>query len=117
MKRVIFILFLSLLVFSACSLFESPYKKGVYEGNGMGFGKDGKGIKLSVSIDEKGKILEVKILDHGESKDIGGKALDELVEKTLNAGDETTDTVSHATETSKGYAEALKDALEKAKNK
>lgn len=111
---------LSLIIaLSACSFFGPKYKEGVYEGEAYGYSKSKKPIKLSVAIDSEGKIRDIVILDHEETDKIGGEALKTLVDQVLNSQmsikDLEIDNVSKATETSNGFKEALKNALEKAK--
>lgn len=107
------LLVLTCFLLSACQG-EPELKAGTYEGQGQGQA-EGTPIRLSVSIDEKGEIYEVKILEQKETPDLGGKALDELVKQveTKKTGD--IDMISGATRTSEGFKQALDQALDQAR--
>jgi len=114
-------LFIIVIILSGCALFGPKYKEGVYEGEAFGYQGSKRPIKISIAIDSDEKIKEIKILDQGETEEIGGQALKDLTLQVVNSDkkidDLSIDAVSKATQTSKGFEMALKDALEKAKNK
>jgi fumarate reductase flavoprotein subunit len=56
----------------------------------------------------------MEILDHSEDEAIGGAALEELREKVLEYGSPGVDLVSGATVSSRGFLDALENALNKA---
>lgn len=95
---------------------SGKYKTGTFEGSGRGHSKEDP-IKLSVTIDESGSIYEIKILDHAETEEIGGKALRTLADEAKRKNSADVDTVSGATRTSEGFRQALKEALGRAKEK
>ena len=95
---------------------SGKYKTGTFEGSGRGYSKENP-IKLSVTIDESGSIYEIKILDHSEIEEIGGKALKTLADEAKRKNSSEVDTISGATRTSEGFRQALKDALSRAKEK
>ncbi|WP_435029335.1 FMN-binding protein [Levyella massiliensis] len=115
MKRVgqFFCLAAALIVLMAGCGQGKKLKAGTYEGIGQGNAK-GTPIRLSVTIDESGKIYEMKILEHQETPQIGGKALDKLVEQATTKNTAEVDTISGATRTSEGFRDALRAALAKA---
>lgn len=116
MKKTILILVI-IFVLTGCSL-GTTYKEGVYEGQGVGYYENENPIKLSVTIGGDGKIKDIKVLDHGESQDIGQAALDQLIKNVIDdnhARVKGIDFVSNATKTSIGFEEALLNALEKSK--
>ena len=113
-------LILLTLLLASCTMFGKTFQQGVYEGVGIGYHKDNKPIKISVTIDSQEKIRDIKILDHGETDAIGSQALKDLAQKAINLEDLENikiDAVSNATKTTNGFLEALQDALEKARNK
>ncbi|NLW52189.1 MAG: FMN-binding protein [Tissierellia bacterium] len=119
-KMNFIVLVVLIFVLSSCSMFGKTFQQGVYEGTGIGYHKDDKPIKISVTIDSEEKIRDIKILDHGESDAIGSQALKDLAKKALEINDLSDikiDAVSNATKTTNGFLEALQDALEKARNK
>lgn len=111
-KYLIAALILCFLI-SACGS-KGKYKTGTYEGSARGHSRE-MPIKLSVTIDESGAIYEIKILEHSETDEIGGKALKTLADEAKSKNTSDVDTVSGATRTSEGFRQALKGALEKAK--
>lgn len=120
-KKLIYLFLALVLILSACSFFAPKYKEGVYEGQALGYNKEKKPIRLSVSIDSKGRIRDIIVLDHSETDQIGGEALKALITQVLNSQDPIQDLeidqISKATETSDGFKKALNNALEKAKTK
>lgn len=120
-RKMIVHLLIMVIILSGCSIFGSKYKEGVYEGEAFGYQGSERPIKISIAIDSDEKIKEIVILDQGETEEIGGKALKDLTSQVVNSDksidDIKIDAVSKATQTSKGFEMALKDALEKAKNK
>lgn len=83
---------------------------GTYEGTGRGFGGD---IKVEVGV-EDGKVANIEILDHDETKNIAGSALEEIPESIIDAQSVEIDNISGATISSKGIKAAVMDALTKA---
>ena len=104
---------LGLLLLGACGG-SDQLPPGTYEGSGTGYSKDTP-IRLSVTIDESGKIFEINLLENAETKEIGGKALDKLLKQAVEEKKADVDTISGATRTSEGFRDAVKQALEKAK--
>ncbi len=103
---------MSLLLLAGCNS-KVAYNPGTFEGKGKGYSKD-KDIKISVTVAEDGSIYEIKVLEAEETKEVGGKALDELVKKALETNGEKIDTVSGATRTTEGFRDALNEALSQA---
>jgi uncharacterized protein with FMN-binding domain len=65
-------------------------------------------VRLTVT---GGLIRDIEITEHGEDPALGGEAMAELVEQVLAYGPAETDVVSGATESSRGFLNALEDAL------
>ncbi len=86
---------------------KPSYKDGTHEGTGKGFGGD---IKVEVEVKD-GEIVNVEILDHGETPNISDAAIEEIPKAIVEAQDTEVDTVSGATTTSKGIIKAVEDAL------
>ncbi len=117
MKKKILVLcsFLLLLLGLVGCGGRSKYKPGVYQASAKGYYYDEKKIVLTVTINDQGEIADVKVLDHGETPETGGKALEELIKEVIDGKTKDVDMVSKATVTSKGFLQALDLALEKAK--
>ncbi|MDR2134387.1 MAG: FMN-binding protein [Treponema sp.] len=80
---------------------------GEYEGSGRGYRGT---IRVRVRI-EASEIAEILITGSGEDPSVGGAALEELLELALMYQTTDLDAVSGATESSKGFLEAVEDAI------
>ena len=112
MKRITTIL--STIVITAALLAgcgSGKYTDGTYTGEGQGASG---AIKVEVKV-EKGKISEVNLVEHNETKTLvdGVKEnlVPEIIEKQSTEGVEA---ISGATNSSKGVIEAVNKALESA---
>ncbi|MDY3052863.1 MAG: FMN-binding protein [Ndongobacter sp.] len=112
-KKWIPVIGLGVVALTACGSGAS-YRAGTYEGSGVGYNQQEK-IRLSVTVAEDGSLYEIKILEQNETPEIGGKALDTLIEEVLRTNSPQVDAVSNATRTTEGFREALNEALEQAK--
>jgi hypothetical protein len=110
--------FCTIGTFCACSglSFRSlgyRYMPGIYEGIGQGFRGQ---VRALVQVDENG-IAGIE-LNHEDDAEIGGAAMEELLELVLEGNStEDIDTVTGATESSLGFLSAVEDALAKATDK
>ena len=80
-------------------------------------GTSQKGINgpIQVEVAAQGtKIIQISVLGHSETPDIGGTALEELVKQANEKKSADLDVISGATVTSEAFIEALQLALEKA---
>jgi len=110
-------LFLSLLVlplFISCLgsgfIREVSFTPGIYEGTGQG--RRGP-IRIRVQLSAAG-IEDIVIISHRETSFPGIIAMEELLEEILETGSTDLDAVSGATFSSRGFLEAVEDALRKA---
>jgi uncharacterized protein with FMN-binding domain len=79
----------------------------VYEGVAMGY----RGmIHVQVGF-EQGTITEIAVIESQEDRAIGGAAIEELTDLVLMYNTTELDAVSGATETSKGFLEAIENAI------
>jgi uncharacterized protein with FMN-binding domain len=79
----------------------------VYEGAAMGY----RGmIHVRVGY-ERGTITEITVVESQEDRAIGGAAIEELTDLVLMYNTTEIDAVSGATETSKGFLEAIENAI------
>ncbi|MGL5152962.1 MAG: FMN-binding protein [Clostridium sp.] len=91
---------------------SGKYTDGTYKGEGKGTSGQ---IKVEVSV-EKGKISEVKVLEHNETKTLIDGVKENMIPSIVEKqGTEGVDTIAGATNSSKGVLEAVNKALEGAK--
>lgn len=67
-------------------------------------------VVLNVTVAE-GKVTAVEVVEHHETPDIGTKAIEQMPEKFVKAGNADVDAVAGATVTSQAMIEAVKEAL------
>lgn len=92
------------------AMVTGTYKDGTYEGSGTGFG--GK-IVVDVTI-EGGKIAKVEVVSDAETLGIGGVAMPEYCDAVVEKQSIDIDAVASASNTLRGFKEAVNDALAKA---
>ena len=90
---------------------QGDYKDGVYEGTGKGNNGD---IKVKVTV-EGGNVVAVELVEHGETDGIYQAAEEGVVSEIIKKQTTEVDTVSGATNSSKGIMEAVAEALSTAK--
>jgi uncharacterized protein with FMN-binding domain len=112
MKRITTIL--STIVITATLLVgcgSGKYTDGTYTGEGQGASG---AIKVEVKV-EKGKILEVNLVEHNETKTLVDGVKENLVPEIIDKqSTEGVEAISGATNSSKGVIEAVNKALESA---
>jgi len=89
---------------------EAAYTPGAYEGNGSGYRGS---IHVRVQTSTVG-IEDIAIVSHQESNFPGLVAMEELLELVLETGETGIDAISGATYSSRGFLQAVENALEKA---
>ena len=81
----------------------------VYEGTGQGY----RGL-VTVQVRMDGAdIIEIVIIDSEEDRFVGGAAMEELIDLVVMYNSTDIDAVSGATESSKGFLEAVERAIMK----
>ena len=90
---------------------EIAYRPGIYEGTGQGYRGP---ILVWVQVSPAG-IEDIVINSHRENTVPGAAAMEELLDTILIEGTTDLDAISGATVSSKGFLEAVEDALEKAR--
>ena len=88
-----------------------PYSPGEYSASAMGFGGD---ITVTVTVDEE-RVTAITAEGEKETDGIGTRAIDELPDALLEAGNDDVDAVSGATFTSNAIKTAFRDAVAQAK--
>jgi len=99
------------LLFSGCvsqkNGAETACEGSFYQGAAMGY----RGmIQVRVGF-EQGTITEITVVESREDLSIGGAAIEELTDLVLMYNTTELDAVSGATETSKGFLEAIENAI------
>ena len=87
----------------------SGYTPGVYEGTGQGYRGP---IRVQVQLSPAG-IEDIVIIRHEEGIYSGLPAMEELLDLVLMEGTTDLDAISGATYSSRGFLEAVEDALGK----
>ncbi|ADO84601.1 FMN-binding protein [Ilyobacter polytropus] len=105
MKKLLIISLMTLTIGIVAS--ANSGKENIYNGKAKGFKGN---IKIAADF-EKNKIASLNILEHSETPDIGGKALEKLAVSSIGKEISEIDTVVGATYTSKGLKLALENAL------
>jgi len=106
MKYILFLLILT--VFGCVSLGGSKgITTDVYEGTAQGYRGP---IRVQVRLNE-GSITEVVIVDSEEDSLVGGAAMEELIDMVILYNTTDIDAVSGATESSRGFLEAVENAI------
>lgn len=87
------------------------YKDGTY--SWLGGGKES-GMKVTVKVKD-GKISQVTVDSHNETKGYTDEAIEEISKKIVTKNSWDVDVISRVTETSQGIKYAVKNALKDAK--
>lgn len=88
---------------------ETIYIPGTYTGIGTGFNSR-ENITVSVTVDNN-RIASITVDGHSETAGVGTKAFDPLTDAIIAANGTDVDAVSGATITSRGFIEAVNNAL------
>ena len=111
MKHIGFALTLLALVAAGCAMFRpgrvEQAADNVYEGIGRGF----RGLIRVLVRMENGSIAAIDIVDSNEDYSVGGAAMEELLDLVIAYNTTDLDAVSGATESSKGFLEAVENAI------
>ena len=79
----------------------------VYEGTGQGYRGP---VHVRVRLSE-GHITEIVIVDSAEDRFVGGAAMEELTDKVIEYNTTDIDAVSGATQSSRGFLDAIENAI------
>ncbi|MDO5522371.1 MAG: FMN-binding protein, partial [bacterium] len=90
---------------------QGNFKDGTYEGTGKGNNGE---IKVKVTV-EGGNLVNVDVLEQAETTGIYDSALEKVVPAMIKTQSTEVDTVSGATNSSKGLMAAVTEALAQAK--
>ena len=109
MKKIFFALVFSTIFMAGCAVFSGgkAVLDEVYEGTGLG--RRGP-IVVQVRL-SGGSITEIIVVDSLEDRFVGGAAIDELIEQVIECNSTDVDVISGATESSRGFLEAVENAI------
>ncbi|MCL2196710.1 MAG: FMN-binding protein [Treponema sp.] len=79
----------------------------VFEGTGQGY----RGPIIVQVYADNGTITEIVVVDSDEDRNVGAAAIEELIELVVLYNSTDIDAVSGATETSRGFLEAVRNAI------
>jgi len=114
--KYVFFFVLSAAVISGCVVFkgsnvskpvQNGRQDGVYLGSAVGYrGPIHVQVRLSA-----GMIVEINIVDSKEDRFVGESAMEELTDMVIEYNSTDIDAISGATETSKGFLDAVNNAI------
>jgi urocanate reductase len=103
--------FICAVVLTACVSVDSKEYAACFEGVGQGFHGP---IRVVVYLGENG-IEFIEILDHAEDEFVGEPAMWELADTVQAMNSTDIDAISGATESSRGFLDAINNALEQSR--
>jgi len=108
--KYLFVSFLVLFIISGCVLLGGALTGGeIFEGTGQGF----RGL-ITVQVRMNGAdITEIIIVDSEEDLLVGAQAIEELIDLVIMYNTVDIDAISGATESSRGFLEAVDNATMK----
>jgi len=113
MKHILIFAMVILIVVSGCTVFgrartsEYSLPGEILEGSAMGF----RGlIHVQVRLDGD-SITEILVVDSVEDRFVGGAAIEDLIDRVIEYNSTDVDVISGATITSKGFLEAVNQAI------
>ena len=96
-----------LIAVFACSSVKTGNEAAAFEGSAMGY----RGmIHVRISMDN-GTITDITVIESLEDHGVGGAAIEELTDLVLMYNTTEIDAISGATETSRGFLEAVERAI------
>jgi uncharacterized protein with FMN-binding domain len=111
MKNILFFVIVFIIIAAGCVSIERSKTRAenqeVYEGTAEGYRGP---IHVQVSMNA-GNITEIIVLDSTEDRFVGEAAIEELIELVIEQNSADVDAVSGATVTSKGFLEAVNNAI------
>ncbi|MDR1073946.1 MAG: FMN-binding protein [Treponema sp.] len=111
--NLLFLSFLCASILTACagSTSSAPATAGEPESVSEGTGQGYRGlIRVLVRSNSNG-IQSIEVIDHTDDEFIGEAAMESLAESILESNSTDLDAISGATESSRGFLEAVRNAL------
>lgn len=107
-KKLLSALLVCIMVFSMAVVAGAEFNNGIHTGTGNGLMGE---IEVAVTVAE-GKITEIEVVTSSETADISTPAYEQITQQVIANQNLEVDMVSGATFTSKGFVEAIEDALD-----
>jgi len=109
MKYVLFSVMVLVIILSGCAVLNAGRIAAgeVYEGIAAGYRGP---IHVQVRMNG-GSIMEITIVDSSEDRFVGEAAIEELIDLVIEYNSTDIDVISGATVTSKGFLEAVNNAI------
>jgi len=109
MKYYLFSMLSLIILICGCAALSSQRNASaeVFEGTGQGYRGP---IAVQVYVND-GTITEIVIIDSDEDRNVGVPAMEELIELVVLYNSTDIDAISGATETSRGFLEAVHNAI------
>jgi len=109
MKYVLFSVMVLVIILSGCAVLNaSRIAAGeVYEGTAAGYRGP---IHVQVRMNG-GSIMEITVVDSSEDRFVGEAAIEELIDLVIEYNSTDIDVISGATVTSKGFLDAVNNAI------
>jgi len=113
MKYFLFPALFLIIIVSGCALLSAQRGNDdggtgdVYEGTGQGYRGP---VSVQVRMNG-GNISEIIIVDSEEDRFVGGAAMEELIEMVVEYNTVDVDAISGATQSSRGFLEAVENAI------
>jgi urocanate reductase len=108
MKHFLFLVLILVILISGCAIIGGSLNRGeVFEGTGQGY----RGT-ITVQVRMNGTdITEIIIVDSAEDRFVGAKTMEELIDLVILYNSTDIDVISGATKTSRGFLEAVGNAI------
>ena len=110
MKYMLILLLVFVLVLGCAVIGRGVYESSpgeVFEGTGQGY-RGPVTVQVWVS---GGSITQIVVIDSEEDRFVGGAAIEELIDAVIVCNTTDVDAVSGATESSRGFLEAVENAI------
>ena len=109
MKYIIFSFLTPLIILSGCAAFRSSPADSmeIFEGTGQGYRGP---VTVQVQM-AAGQIIDIVIIDCADDRSVGYAAMEELAGLAVMYNSANIDAVTGATESSRGFLEAVENAI------
>jgi len=107
MKSLLISMLALIALICGCAALSGRSAAEIFEGTGHGYRG---AITVQVYMNE-GAISEIVVIDSSEDRNVGEAAMEELIDLVILYNSTDIDAISGATETSRGFLEAVRNAI------